>query len=226
MIKLVVADASAIVRAELIALLDGQRGIEVVAEAADGDQAAESALRHRPDVVLIERDSLRDGLDVIRTIMSHSAPGKTRVILFGRFDTDESVFEAVKAGVAGLLVRHALSIDLVRAVRIVAGGGAVLSPEIAQRILAAFASLWVERSEPAVLTKLTRREREILVLLAEGLSNREIGKLLYISPDTARTHVGRIHAKLGIGDRSRLVAFAHEHGLARVRSARSAVAPD
>ena len=215
-IRVVVADDQALVRAGFAALLDAQEGIEVVGEAADGAEAVRLAVEQAPDVVLMDiRMPVLDGIEATRRIAARSELSEVRVVVLTTFEIDEYVFEAVRAGAAGFLVKHTEPADLVRAVRVVAAGDALLSPTVTRRLLAEFATRTKPTPDTAVLAALTDREREVMTLVAEGLSNAEIAERLVLSPATARTHVGRILLKLGARDRTQLVVLAYESGLVR-----------
>ncbi|CRK53694.1 Uncharacterized transcriptional regulatory protein YxjL [Rhodococcus sp. RD6.2] len=215
-IRVVVADDQALVRAGFAALLDAQEGIEVVGEAADGAEAVRLAAEQAPDVVLMDiRMPVLDGIEATRRIAARSELSEVRVVVLTTFEIDEYVFEAVRAGAAGFLVKHTEPADLVRAVRVVAAGDALLSPTVTRRLLAEFAARTKPTPNTAVLAALTDREREVMTLVAEGLSNAEIAERLVLSPATARTHVGRILLKLGARDRTQLVVLAYESGLVR-----------
>lgn len=214
-IRVVVADDQALVRAGFVALLDAQDGIEVVAEAATGTQALGAAAELRPDVVLMDiRMPEMDGLAATRTIADDPALTGVHVVVLTTFELDEYVFEAMRAGASGFLVKHTEPAELVRAVRVVAAGDALLSPSVTRRLVAEFAARAKTPAAPA-LPDLTAREREVMALVAEGLTNAEIGERLFMSPATARTHVSRILTKLGARDRTQLVVLAYETGLVR-----------
>lgn len=214
-IRVLVADDQALVRAGFVALLDAQDGIEVVAEADTGARALDAAREFRPDVVLMDiRMPELDGLAATRAIVADPQLADVRVVVLTTFEIDEYVFEAVRSGASGFLVKHTEPAELVRAVRVVAAGDALLSPSVTRRLVAEFAAHAKTPTAPA-LPELTAREREVLVLVAEGLSNAEIGARLFMSPATARTHVSRILTKLGARDRTQLVVLAYESGLVR-----------
>lgn len=214
-IRVLIADDQALVRAGFVALLDAQDGIEVVAEADTGARALDAAREFRPDVVLMDiRMPELDGLAATRAIVADPQLADVRVVVLTTFEIDEYVFEAVRSGASGFLVKHTEPAELVRAVRVVAAGDALLSPSATRRLVAEFAAHAKTPTAP-VLPELTAREREVLVLVAEGLSNAEIGARLFMSPATARTHVSRILTKLGARDRTQLVVLAYESGLVR-----------
>ncbi len=210
-----VADDQALVRGGFVALLAAQDGIEVVGEADNGEQAVRMTRSLTPDVVLMDiRMPILDGLAATRMIAEDPQLAAVRVVVLTTFELDEYVFEAMRAGATGFLVKHTEPADLVRAVRVVAAGDALLSPGVTRRLIAEF-SAHAKTPPPATLSELTEREREVMVLVAEGLTNAEIGARLFMSPATARTHVSRILMKLGARDRTQLVVMAYESGLVR-----------
>jgi DNA-binding NarL/FixJ family response regulator len=214
-IRVLVADDQALVRAGFVALLDAQDGIAVVGEADTGTAALAKARALRPDVVLMDiRMPEMDGLAATRAIAADPALAGARVVVLTTFELDEYVFEAMRAGASGFLVKHTEPADLVRAVRVVAQGDALLSPSVTRRLVSEFAAR-AKAGPVAGLTELTSREREVMALVAEGLTNAEIGERLFMSPATARTHVSRILMKLGARDRTQLVVMAYESGLVR-----------
>ncbi|MFD6197820.1 response regulator [Mycobacteriaceae bacterium NPDC060252] len=216
-IRVIVADDQSLVRAGFVALLNAQDGIEVVAEATNGVQALAVAREHRPDVVLMDiRMPELDGLAATRQIAADPTLTDVRVVVLTTFELDEYVFEAMRAGASGFLVKHSEPSELVRAVRVVAEGDALLSPSVTRRLLAEFSTHAKQPTESG-LDELTEREREVMTLVAEGLTNAEIGARLFMSPATARTHVSRILAKLNARDRTQLVVIAYESGLVRPR---------
>ncbi|WP_019926712.1 response regulator transcription factor [Nocardia sp. BMG111209] len=214
-VRVLVADDQALVRAGFVALLDAQDGIEVIGEAGDGEQAVRLARELVPDVVLMDiRMPVLDGLAATRAIVAEARLSQVRVVVLTTFELDEYVFDALRAGATGFLVKHTEPADLVKAVRVVAAGEALLSPSVTRRLVAEFAS----RAKPmpiGVLSELTDREREVMTLVAEGLTNAEIAERLFLSPATVRTHVSRILLKLGARDRTQLVVMAYESGLVR-----------
>jgi DNA-binding NarL/FixJ family response regulator len=215
-IRVLIADDQALVRAGFRALLDAQDDVEVVGEASDGAQAVRLATGTRPDVVLMDiRMPGVDGLEATRRIAADPALEHTRIIILTTFDLDEYVFEALRVGASGFLVKDTEPADLLRGLRAVAGGDALLSPGVTRRLIAEFASRARAPRSPRQLAGLTEREREVMALVGEGLSNEEIAERLVVSPATAKTHVSRAMIKLGARDRAQLVVFAYEAGLVR-----------
>ncbi|WP_433564250.1 response regulator [Nocardia sp. CA-151230] len=214
-IRVVIADDQALVRAGFVALLGAQEDIEVVGEADTGAQALDLAREFVPDVVLMDiRMPVLDGLAATRAIASDPVLAAVKVVVLTTFELDEYVFEAMRSGATGFLVKHTEPADLVKAVRVVAGGDALLSPSVTRRLVAEFAA-HAKPAPAAEFSELTDREREVMTLVAEGLTNAEIADRLYMSPATARTHVSRILVKLGARDRTQLVVMAYESGLVR-----------
>jgi DNA-binding NarL/FixJ family response regulator len=216
MIRVLVADDQSLVRIGLRVLLESEDDIELVGEAADGKTAIEMVRRTRPDVALLDvRMPETDGLTALRMISEDPALTGTRVVMLTTFDLDDYVFEALRGGASGFLVKDTEPHELVRAVRVVAGGESLLSPTVTRRLISAYVARPVRRRAPHPnLQLLTEREREIVALVAEGLSNEEIAERLVISPATARTHVSRAMVKLHARDRAQLVVFAFQSGLA------------
>ena len=216
MIRVVVADDQALVRAGFRVLVDSAPDLEVVGEAADGAEAVELVRRHRPDVVLMDvRMPGTDGLEATRRIAALDGREAVRVIILTTFDLDEYVYGALRAGASGFLLKDTPPADLLAAVRLVAGGDALLAPSVTRRLIEEFA----RRPHPAhspvrELEGVTDREREVLGLVARGLSNAEIAADLFLSPATAKTHVSRLLMKLQARDRAQLVMIAYETGLA------------
>jgi DNA-binding NarL/FixJ family response regulator len=216
MIRILLADDQALVRAGFRALLDAQDDMEVIGEAADGDEALKLVTRLIPDVVLMDiRMPRRDGLEATRRIAADERLARVKIIILTTFDLDEYIYEALRAGASGFLVKDTEPIDLIRGVQAVARGDALLSPSVTRRLLAEFATLTSKTAPVPDLAALTEREREVMVLVAGGLSNEEIAERLVISPATAKTHVSRAMVKLGARDRAQLVVFAYESGLVR-----------
>ncbi|WP_433252769.1 response regulator [Streptosporangium sp. CA-135522] len=211
MIKIVLADDQALVRAGFRALLDAQPGMTVVAEAADGTQALRLAAEHKPDVVLMDiRMPGMDGLTATRRM-----PAGPKIIILTTFELDEYVFEALRNGASGFLVKDTEPAELIQAVRVVAGGDALLSPGVTRRLIAEYASRAKQPSSSHDLDLLTDREREVLSLVGTGMTNDEIAGRLFMSPATAKTHVSRTMMKLHARDRAQLVVIAYETGLVR-----------
>ena len=216
MIRVVLADDQALVRAGFRALLDAQDDIMVVGEAGSGDEAVAVTSAARPDLVLMDiRMPGSDGLGATRRIGEDPALAAVRVVILTTFELDEYVFEALRAGASGFLVKDTEPLELLRAVRAVAAGDALLSPSVTRRLIEAFATNSGDPPPGVDLDLLTQREREVMTLVAAGLSNDEIATRLFVSPATAKTHVNRAMTKLGARDRAQLVVFAYESGLVR-----------
>jgi DNA-binding NarL/FixJ family response regulator len=219
MISVLLADDQALVRAGFRALLNAEPDIRVVAEAADGLEAVKQAQQTHPDVVLMDiRMPGVDGLEATKRIAADPTLAATRVVILTTFELDEYVFEALRGGASGFLVKDTEPVELLRGVRAVAAGDALLSPSVTRRVIGEFAGKGGAGrpvAPPAQIDPLTDREREVLVLVAEGLSNDEIAARLVISPATAKTHVSRTMIKLGARDRAQLVVYAYEAGLIR-----------
>jgi DNA-binding NarL/FixJ family response regulator len=213
-IRCLIADDQAMVRESFAAILAAQPGITVAGQAADGAQAVQQVRTLRPDVVLLDvRMPVMDGLAAAREILADGEPGP-HVLMLTTFDLDEYVYEALRAGASGFLLKHATTAELVHAVRVVAAGDGLLAPSVTRRLIADFAR---QRRDPppppAVLDQLTPRETEVLRLIARGLSNAEISDTLVITEDTTKTHIRHILAKLNLRDRAQAVVLAYETGL-------------
>lgn len=209
-IKVVVADDQALVRAGFAAFLRAQPDIEVVAEAGDGIGVVTAVTEHRPDVVLMDvRMPEADGIEATRRI-TEAFGGEVAVLILTTFDLDEYVYAALRAGASGFLLKDTSPEDLVAAVRVIAAGEALLAPTVTKRLIREFSGTPVST---AYLSELTRRENEIMVLVARGLSNAQIADKLYLSATTVKTHVNRLMAKLGLTSRAQVVAAAYEAGL-------------
>lgn len=216
MIRVVVADDQQLIRAGFRALLDAEDGISVIGEAASGREAVELVRRERPDVVLMDiRMPDGDGLWATESILADDRCAGVRIVIVTTFELDEYVTRALRAGASGFLVKDAEPAELVRAVRVVHEGDALLSPSIARRVLRDF-----DRAphRPELVDPLTEREKEILAEVGRGRTNAEIGSALFLSPLTVKTHVSRIMAKLHARDRVRLVIIAYAAGLVAVQA--------
>jgi DNA-binding NarL/FixJ family response regulator len=212
-IRVVIADDQELVRSGFAMILDAHDGIEVVGEAADGTEAVSLAQRVRPDVVLMDvRMPHMDGIEATRRLAGPAVTDPVKVVILTTFDLDEYVFEALRAGASGFLLKDVRREDLVHAVRVVAGGDALLAPSITRRLIEDYTS----RPAPAPtvdVSVLTPREQEVLALIGRGANNSEIGETLVVSEATVKTHVGRVLMKLGLRDRVHAVIYAYEAGI-------------
>jgi DNA-binding NarL/FixJ family response regulator len=217
-IRTLVADDQQVVREGFAALLGTQDDMTVVASAADGAEAVTLSVEHRPDVVLMDvRMPVMDGIEATRQIAAATVNGP-RILILTTFDLDDYVYDALQAGASGFLLKDVPAESLFDAVRIIAGGEALLAPTITRRLIAEFARLRPRQVRPQALSELTPRETEILGLVAEGLSNREIAERLVLSDETVKTHVSHVLRKLGLRDRAQAVVVAYETGLVVPRS--------
>ncbi|MET8998901.1 response regulator transcription factor [Amycolatopsis sp. NPDC004169] len=212
MIRVLLADDQPLIRSGFRALLDVEADIEVVAEAGDGGEAVRLALEHRPDIALLDVQMPGvDGIEATRRIAAEPALTAVHVVILTNYGFDEYVFEALRAGAAGFLVKDVQPEDFLHAVRVAARGDALLAPSITRKLIDRYVT------QPLVpgagLAELTNREREAVTLVARGLSNEEIAERMVISPLTAKTHVNRAMVKLRARDRAQLVVFAYESGL-------------
>jgi DNA-binding NarL/FixJ family response regulator len=215
-IRVGVVDDQSLVRAGFASLLDAENDISVVGEAADGAAAVELAGRLRPDVLLMDiRMPGLDGIEATRRIADQPELGSVHIVILTTFDLDEYVFEGLRAGATGFLVKDTDAAELIKAVRVAAGGEALLSPDITRRLVAEFAAHTRAARRLPGLDELTPREREVVVLVASGLANDEIAARIYVSASTVKTHVARAMTKLGARDRAQLVVLAYEAGLVR-----------
>jgi DNA-binding NarL/FixJ family response regulator len=226
-VRVVLADDQALLRKGFRMILEAEDGIEIVGEAADGSDAVRLVELYRPDVVLMDvRMPVLDGIEATRAITTSDAGSETRVLILTTFDLDEYAFSALRAGASGFLLKDVPPADLVGAIRTVARGDAVVSPRVTRRLLEEYAdklpdlapngggSTSTSDGHPA-LAQLTERETEVLLAVADGLSNAEIAERLYVSEATVKSHVGRLLAKLGLRDRVQAVVFAFQSGLVR-----------
>jgi DNA-binding NarL/FixJ family response regulator len=217
-IRTLVADDQEVVREGFAALLGTQDDMTVVASAADGAEAVTLSAEHRPDVVLMDvRMPVMDGIEATRQIAAATENGP-RILILTTFDLDDYVYDALQAGASGFLLKDVPAESLFDAVRVIAGGEALLAPTITRRLIAEFARLRPRQVRPEALSELTPREIEILGLVAEGLSNREIAERLVLSDETVKTHVSHVLRKLGLRDRAQAVVVAYETGLVVPRS--------
>jgi DNA-binding NarL/FixJ family response regulator len=216
-VRVVLADDQTVVRAGFRALLDLTDDLVVVGEAADGLAAVACTRRTRPDVVLMDiRMPVLDGLEATRRIVADPQLGQVRVVVLTTFEIDEYVFEALRLGASGFLLKDIEPDDLCAAIRTVAAGRSLLAPAVTRKVIDEFSRMRGQRIRVERLDVLTAREREVVALVAAGLSNDEIGARLLMSPLTAKTHVSRAMTKLAVRDRAQLVVLAYETGLAQV----------
>jgi DNA-binding NarL/FixJ family response regulator len=215
-ISVALADDQALVRMGLRVLIESEDDLVLVGEADNGRDAVSLIRRARPDVVLMDiRMPDLDGISALRQVTADPALNGVRVIMLTTFELDEYVFDALQAGAAGFLIKDSEPADMLRAIRLVAGGESLLSPSVTRRVIESFTSRSALRRPHPRLAELTEREREVLGLIGEGLSNEEIATRLVVSPATARTHVSRAMVKLGARDRAQLVVIAYQSGLVR-----------
>ncbi|SDH63068.1 DNA-binding response regulator, NarL/FixJ family, contains REC and HTH domains [Sinosporangium album] len=216
-IRVLIADDQGMVRTGFRVFLASQPDIEVVGEAENGLVAVERAAALKPDVILMDvRMPVMDGLTATREILGGTADGPSKVLILTTFDLDDYVYEALRAGASGFLLKDASALQLAEAVRVVAAGEALIAPSVTKRLIAEFARLGGPRA-PSLrkIEELTERETEVLALIAQGLSNQEIAERLHVSDQTVKTHVGRMLAKLGLRDRAQAIVYAYESGLVR-----------
>jgi DNA-binding NarL/FixJ family response regulator len=214
MIRVALADDQMLVRSGFAALLDAEDDIEVVGEAADGNAAVRLARQHRPDVLLMDiRMPVLDGIAATRMIAASQDLADVHVVILTTFELDEYIFDGLRAGAAGFLVKDTDAAELLRAVRVVAAGEALLSPAVTRRLIAEFTARTAGTVRLPGVDELTAREREVVALIATGLSNEEIAGRIYVSQSTVKTHVARAMMKLRARDRAQLVVFAYQAGL-------------
>jgi DNA-binding NarL/FixJ family response regulator len=217
-LRVALVDDQALMRAGFRALLDAEDGIEVVGEAADGEQGVALVRAQVPDVALVDvQMPVMSGIEATRRIANDPDLAAVRVVILTNYGLDEYVFDALRAGASGFLLKDTEPADLLQAIDVVARGEALLSPSVTRTLIGEFVARPPDRATAPGLDTLTRREREVTALVARGLSNEEIAAHMVISPLTAKTHVSRAMAKLGARDRAQLVVFAYESGLVAVR---------
>jgi len=216
MIRVAIADDQQLIRGGFRSLLESEPDIEVVGEAGTGTEAVALVTAEKPDVVLMDiRMPGGDGLWATEQIVANADLSETRIVIVTTFEIDEYVGQAIRAGASGFLVKDTEPVELIRAVRVVAGGDALLSPGVTKRLLERIAGDLKDAPDTTQLAVLTDREREVLTLVGQGLTNEEIGRELFLSPLTAKTHVSRIMSKLLARDRVQLVVVAYETGLVK-----------
>ncbi|MEV4295653.1 response regulator transcription factor [Microbispora rosea] len=214
MIRVLLVDDQALIRAGFKALLDAEDGVEVVGEAGDGSQGLALAERHLPDVALVDiQMPITDGIEATRRIAADPRLAATRVVILTNYGLDRYVFDALRAGASGFLLKDTDPAELVQAIKVAARGDALLSPAVTRTLISEYVSRPPDALPTAALEQLTNREREVVALVAHGLTNEEIAAHMVISPFTAKTHVSRAMTKLGARDRAQLVVFAYESGL-------------
>ncbi|MCQ4202760.1 response regulator [Streptomyces sp. NPDC058783] len=217
-LRVVLVDDQALMRAGFRALLDAEDGIEVVGEAADGEQGVALVRAQVPDVALVDvQMPVMSGIEATRRIATDPDLAAVRVVILTNYGLDEYVFDALRAGASGFLLKDTEPADLLQAIDVVARGDALLSPSVTRTLIGEFVARPPDRATAPGLDALTRREREVTALVARGLSNEEIAAHMVVSPLTAKTHVSRAMTKLGARDRAQLVVFAYESGLVAVR---------
>ena len=220
MIRVLLADDQALIRSGIRALLDAEDDIEVVAEAADGKQAVALAAQHLPDIALVDiQMPVVDGIEATRQIVTDERLAEVRVVILTNFGLDEYIFRALRAGASGFLLKDTQPAELLQALRIVMRGDSLLSPAVTRRLVSEFVARPPDAVAAAGMERLTNREREVVAMVAHGLSNDEIAAAMVLSPTTAKTHVSRAMVKLGARDRAQLVVFAYQAGLVSPREA-------
>jgi DNA-binding NarL/FixJ family response regulator len=218
MIRVLLADDQMLIRSGIRSLLEAEDDIEVVGEAADGQQAITLAIEHRPDIALVDiQMPVLDGIEATRRIVADPRLTDVRVVILTNYGLDEYIFRALRAGASGFLLKDTHPAELLQALRVAVSGNALLSPAITRRLISEFVARPPDVLSAAGMESLTNREREVVALVARGLSNDEIAKTMVLSPTTAKTHVSRAMTKLGARDRAQLVVFAYESGLVSPR---------
>jgi DNA-binding NarL/FixJ family response regulator len=219
-IRVLLADDQALIRSGIRAMLDAEDDIEVVAEAADGRQAVTLAAQYRPDIALVDiQMPVVDGIEATRQIVTDERLAEVRVVILTNFGLDEYIFRALRAGASGFLLKDTQPAELLQALRIVMRGDSLLSPAVTRRLISEFVARPPDAVAAAGMETLTNREREVVAMVAHGLSNDEIAAAMVLSPTTAKTHVSRSMVKLGARDRAQLVVFAYQAGLVSPRDA-------
>jgi DNA-binding NarL/FixJ family response regulator len=217
-IRILLADDQALIRSGIRALLEAEDDIEVVAEACDGKQAVALARQHRPDIALVDiQMPVLDGIEATRQIVADERLASVHVVMLTNFGLDEYIFQALRAGASGFLLKDTQPAELLQALRVAMGGDALLSPAVTRRLISEFVARPPDALAAAGMETLTNREREVVAMAAHGLSNDEIAEVMVLSPTTAKTHVSRAMIKLGARDRAQLVVFAYQSGLVSPR---------
>lgn len=219
MIRVLLVDDQALIRSGIRSLLEAEDDIEVVGEASDGQQGVSLAREHRPDIALIDvQMPVLDGIEATRQIVADDRLSCVRVVILTNYGLDEYIFRALRAGASGFLLKDTEPAELLQALRVVMRGDTLLSPAVTRKLVSEFVARPPDARSSAGLETLTNREREVLALVAHGLSNDEIAAAMTLSPTTAKTHVSRAMTKLGARDRAQLVVFAYQSGLVRPRA--------
>jgi len=217
-IRVLLVDDQVLIRSGIRSLLDAEDDIEVVAEAADGQQAIALAVEHRPDIALVDiQMPVLDGIEATRQIIADQRLAGVRVIILTNYGLDEYIFRALRAGASGFLLKDTQPAELLQALRVAVRGDALLSPAVTRRLISEFVARPPDVLAAAGMESLTNREREVVALVARGLNNDEIAEAMVLSPATAKTHVSRAMIKLGARDRAQLVVFAYQSGLVSPR---------
>jgi DNA-binding NarL/FixJ family response regulator len=226
MIRVLLVDDQALIRSGIRALLDAEDDIEVVGEASDGRAGVALAKRLRPDIALIDVSMpVMNGIEATRQIVADDGLAAVRVVILTNYGVDEYVFDALRAGASGFLLKDTEPAELLHALHVVTRGDALLSPAITKQLISEFVSFPSAVQAPAAMQALTNREREVVALVAQGLSNDEIASTMVLSPTTAKTHVSRAMTKVGARDRAQLVVFAYQCGLVAGRDPRPLTPP-
>jgi DNA-binding NarL/FixJ family response regulator len=217
-IRVLLADDQALIRSGIRSLLEAEDDIEVVAEAADGQQAVVLARQHQPDIALIDvQMPVLDGIEATRQIAEDKELGRVHVVILTNYGLDEYIFRALRYGASGFLLKDTEPAELLQALHVAVTGEALLSPAVTRRLISEFVARPPDALASAGMEALTNREREVVALAAHGLSNDEIAAAMVLSPTTAKTHISRAMTKLGARDRAQLVVFAYQSGLVSPR---------